>query len=60
MKNRLRNVDMIRKENIEILKMKEKRIIRENYESSPGPGAYEVKWDCIEEKNPYVSIFIYF
>ena len=55
MKERLYNVKQIRKENIEMIKLKENKIIRDNVEVSPGPGAYEVNRDLVDEKAPFVN-----
>ena len=52
---RLKKVNDIRKDNIEMLKMKQKVIYRENDDRSPGPGEYDIRYDFTEEKSPYVK-----
>lgn len=47
---------MLKRERLEMLKFNDRKIIKENIETSPGPGSYNIRYEFTEEKGPMVSI----
>lgn len=52
--DKIKKVEKLRKENLKELMNKERNVIKNAELQTPGPGAYEIKYEYAEEKGPKV------